>query len=114
MRKMISFKIENLPAKEREIVDRWADEQTNIQQSLANIVMHVVKYVGNVDVMDFDVQHKLHTVLSNVEMPVVKEVVLPSTVMMEPVVQERQVERVQEPKKEEDIYSKASVLFEED
>ena len=112
MRKMISFKIENLPAKEREIVDRWADEQTNIQQSLANIVMHVVKYVGNVDVMDFDVQHKLHTVLSNVEMPVVKEVVLPSTVMTEPVVKQ-QVEHVQEPKKEDDIYSQAADLFDE-
>lgn len=114
MRKMISFKIENLPAKEREIVDRWADEQTNIQQSLANIVMHVVKYVGNVDVMDFDVQHKLHTVLSNVEKPVVKEVVLPSTVMVEPVVQQQKAEPIQEPKKEADIYSQAADLFDEE
>jgi len=62
MRKMISFKIENLPDKQRQIIDTWADGQSNIQQSLANIVMHIVDFVGNDDVMDFDVQRKLHTI----------------------------------------------------
>ena len=60
MRKMISFKVENLPEKQQKIIDDWANGQTNIQQSLANIVMHVVAFTGNDDVMDFDVQRKLH------------------------------------------------------
>lgn len=65
MRKMISFKVENLPPKQQEIINKWADGQTNIQQSLANIVMHVVEFTGNADVMDFEVQRKLHTILSD-------------------------------------------------
>ena len=63
MRKMISYKIENLNPKERAIVDEWANGQFNIQQSLTNIIMHVVGFIGNVDVMDFDVQKKLHLTL---------------------------------------------------
>ena len=65
MRKMISYKIENLSPKERAIVDEWANGQFNIQQSLTNIIMHIVGFVGNVDVMDFDVQKKLHITLGN-------------------------------------------------
>ena len=64
MRKMISFKLENFTDKQRQIIDTWADNQANIQQSLANLVMHVVEYVGNVDVMDYDVQRKLHTMFT--------------------------------------------------
>lgn len=65
MRKMISFKIENLPEKQRKIVDDWANGQANIQQSLANLVMHVVAHTGNADVMDFDVQRELHLLFGN-------------------------------------------------
>ena len=67
MRKMISFKIENLSEKERAIVDAWANEQGNLQQSLANIIMHVVSWNGNADVMDFEVQRKLHSILASNE-----------------------------------------------
>jgi hypothetical protein len=65
MRKMISYKIENLNPKERAIVDEWANGQFNIQQSLTNIIMHIVGFVGNVDVMDFDIQKQLHVTLGN-------------------------------------------------
>ena len=65
MRKMISYKIENLSPKERAIVDEWANGQFNIQQSLTNIIMHIVGFIGNSDVMDFDVQKRLHLTLGN-------------------------------------------------
>ena len=65
MRKMISFKLENLPEKQRAIVDKWADNQTNIQQSLAFLLMHIVNYTGDVDIMDFDIQRKLHLTFLN-------------------------------------------------
>lgn len=108
---MISFKIENLPPKDREIVDRWADEQTNIQQSLANIVMHIVGYVGNVDVMDFDVQRKLHTIFANTETLVFKQAI--SSTEREPVTQQPTIEHKQQSEKEE-AYSQATDLFEDD
>ena len=60
-RKMISYKLENLPDKEREIVNEWASVQNNIQQSITNVILHIVSNVGNVDVMDFDVQRELHS-----------------------------------------------------
>lgn len=65
MRKMISFKVENLPPKQQKIVNDWADGQASIQQSLANIIMHVVEFTGNTDVMDFEVQRQLHTIFNN-------------------------------------------------
>ena len=65
LRKVISFKLENLPEKQRIIVDQWANNQTNIQQSLANVLMHVVKFTGDADIMDFDIQEKLYNTLSN-------------------------------------------------
>lgn len=65
MRRMISYKIENLSPKERALVDEWANGQFNIQQSLTNIIMHVVGFIGNADVMDFDVQKQLHLTLGN-------------------------------------------------
>ena len=107
MRKMISFKIENLPDKERKIVDEWADGQKNINQSLANIVMHVVNLTGNTDVMDFDVQRKLHTIFVDKEspaMPVAQQQVDP---------QPTQVES-RPPVKDNDVISKAVDLFEEE
>lgn len=65
MRKMISFKVENLSEKDQKMINEWADGQSNIQQSLTNIVRHIVGFTGNADVMDFDVQRRLHTILNS-------------------------------------------------
>lgn len=90
MRKMISFKIENLSEKERQVVDAWADGQSNIQQSLANVVMHIVGLVGNADVMDFDVQRKLHTLFAERSLPIaqVKSAASPANVAKVPTTQD--------------------------
>lgn len=106
MRKMISFKIENLPDKERKIVDDWANGQANIQQSLANIVMHVVKFTGNADVMDFDVQRKLHMIF------VGNESTVAPTAQQQENPQPTQVES-RPPVPDNDVISKAMDLFEE-
>lgn len=108
MRKMISFKIENLPDKERKIVDDWANGQANIQQSLANIVMHVVKFTGNADVMDFDVQRKLHTIFVGNE-----STVAPTAAQQQKDPQPTQVES-RPPVTDNDVISKAMNLFEEE
>ena len=107
MRKMISFKIENLTAKEREIIDRWADEQTNIQQSLANIVMHVVRYAGYTDVMDFDTQRKLHTIFAN-DVPVVEQVEQKTEANIEPA---STVEKEVTKQPTNDVFADAADLF---
>ena len=106
MRKMISFKIENLPEKERKIVDEWANGQANIQQSLANIVMHVVNFTGNADVMDFDVQRKLHTIFISNESQVIPAA-------QEPVVSQPTESEPKESVAENNVISKAMDLFED-
>jgi hypothetical protein len=62
---MISFKIENLPDGQRKAIDDWANEQSNIQQSLANLIMHVTQLTGKADVMDFKIQRQLHLIFGN-------------------------------------------------
>jgi len=115
MRKMISFKIENLPDKQRQIVDQWADGQSNIQQSLANIVMHVVEFVGNADVMDFDVQRKLHTIFVNNESNHEQKQYLQADKIELEAQNVHQVQAKQQPetpKTENDVISQAVDLFE--
>lgn len=106
MRKMISFKIENLPAKQHRIVDEWANGQANIQQSLANIIMHVVKFTGNADVMDFDVQRKLHTIFVNNEPPIKS----PTNTVQE----ERSVQAPETSNIKNDVITQATKLFDEE
>lgn len=106
MRKMISFKIENLPAKQRRIVDEWANGQANIQQSLANIIMHVVEFTGNADVMDFDVQRKLHMIFVNNETPIQS----PKNLVPE----ERSLQASETSNIKNDVITQATELFGED
>lgn len=109
MRKMISFKIENLPEKQRQIVDDWANGQVNIQQSLANIIMHIVEFTGNDDVMDFDIQRKLHKIFIKAEngIPAQKKEESLNTIMT--------IKTVPQPKKveSEDDYPDGSDMFDD-
>lgn len=63
MRKVIGLKLENLPTKERELINEWASNQTNIQKSISNILMHIITWNGVEDVMGFDTQRRLYTSL---------------------------------------------------
>ena len=66
-RKNISFKLSSLPPREHEIIDQWAGNQHNIQQSLANILIQVIGLVGDGDALDFNTQRKLHTMFAFAE-----------------------------------------------
>lgn len=111
MRKMISFKVENLPPKQQKIVNDWADGQASIQQSLANIIMHVVEFTGNTDVMDFEVQRQLHTIFNNsVARNAESESAAPSSVYQE-TKSELKLEKETKPN---DIYKSAGAIFEDE
>lgn len=111
VRKNISFKIENLPLKQQEIINAWADGQANIQQSLANLVMHVVNFTGNDDVMDFEVQGKLHTIFKGQAQVMVNTTTTDSAPVIRKVIeQEKNTDQV-EPK--QNIYKNAADVFED-
>lgn len=108
---MISYKIENLPDKQRKLVDDWANSQENIQQSLTNLIMHTVAFVGNEDVMDFEVQRKLHMLLSD------SNVVSLQQEEQHPVVEEKKIvtpASTDQAKVGNDPISKATGLFEDE
>lgn len=60
-RKIISWRLERLSEHEQSVINQWADQQDNIQQSITNLVMHAINRFGpTVDIMNFDIQKALH------------------------------------------------------
>ncbi|WP_337035802.1 hypothetical protein [Paenibacillus illinoisensis] len=57
-RKHVSWRVGEL--KEHEKVNRWIDEQSNIQLSLASIVLHMVDRFGYRDITEHDIQKILY------------------------------------------------------
>ncbi|OMC81832.1 hypothetical protein BK128_21415 [Viridibacillus sp. FSL H7-0596] len=59
LRKLISWRIEQLNEQDRQRINDWLDQQNNIQNSLTNIALHMINRFGETDVMSYDVQRAL-------------------------------------------------------
>lgn len=118
-RKLVSWRIETLEDNQREMVNKWLDKQPNIQGSLTNLVLHMIRQFGYTNMLDFDVQERLYTnsISTPAEKPVqkareVKEVksvapvqASPQTKMPENYPIEQVIESVEsEDTKEDDLY----------
>lgn len=57
-RKHVSWRVGEL--KEHEKVNRWVDAQSNIQLSLASIVLHMIDRFGYRDITEHDIQKILY------------------------------------------------------
>lgn len=58
---------------ESEKINKWLDQQRNIQESIANIVLHMIDQYGYVNITDYQVQKQLHGKTAGAKHPVETE-----------------------------------------
>ncbi|MGM0817471.1 MAG: hypothetical protein ACQEUO_18545 [Bacillota bacterium] len=75
----VSWKIDRLDAGTNERVNKWLNEQKNIQESLVIAVNTMIELMGYSDVRNYENRHKLHKLLSvlNSDGPRASEVLNP-------------------------------------
>jgi hypothetical protein len=57
-RKNVTLRVSEHP--QSHIINQWLDEQKNIQESLTNIVMHMIERFGIRNITDYDIQKLLY------------------------------------------------------
>lgn len=57
-RKNVSWRVIDSP--QRETINKWLDAQKNIQDSLTNIVLHMIERFGIRNITDYDIQKMLY------------------------------------------------------
>ncbi|WP_430510702.1 hypothetical protein [Gottfriedia solisilvae] len=58
-RKVVTWRIQDHP--KYKLLNNWCNSQDNIQDSITNIVLHLIERFGNKDITDFDIQRILHS-----------------------------------------------------
>lgn len=54
-------------------INKWLDNQQNIQVSLANIVLHMIDRYGYVNITDYQVQKLLYGKITDIPQPIENE-----------------------------------------
>lgn len=58
---------------ESQKINKWLDKQKNIQESIANIVLHMIDKYGYVNITDYQVQKQLYGKITEIEQSAVAE-----------------------------------------
>ena len=58
IRKNVSLRVSEHP--QSYLINQWLDEQKNIQESLTNIIMHMIERFGTRNITDYDIQKLLY------------------------------------------------------
>lgn len=70
-RKNVTWRVaENSESKK---INKWLDEQKNIQVSLANIVLHMIDRYGYINITDYQVQKQLYGKITDIPEPIESE-----------------------------------------
>lgn len=86
-RKLISWRIEKLEQTQQDTINDWLDNQQNIQQSLTNVVLHMINRFGTTDIMNYENQKALYTNPEN-------EPIAPKTTDIVEIIEEKPVTEV--------------------
>lgn len=60
-RKQVSWRLDKLPENESSTINTWLSEQSNIQKSITNVILHTIERFGNKDIMNHDIQKVLYS-----------------------------------------------------
>src|SRR5699024_1960339 len=67
-RKNVTWRVGEHP--EHAKINRWLDKQKNIQDSMANVVLHMIDQYGYVNITDYQVQKQLYGKITEIKQPV--------------------------------------------
>lgn len=57
-RAVVSWRISKM--KDQDKLNKWCNAQSNIEQSLTNLVLHMIDMIGYKDIRDFETQQELY------------------------------------------------------
>ncbi|MEB6550204.1 hypothetical protein MXL46_14000 [Heyndrickxia sporothermodurans] len=57
-RKIVSWRVSQHPSSDK--LNRWCDSQSNINESISNIVLHMIEHFGYKNITDYDIQKALY------------------------------------------------------
>lgn len=70
-RKNVTWRVGEHP--EHAKINRWLDKQKNIQDSMANVVLHMIDQYGYVNITDYQVQKQLYGKITEIKQPIEEE-----------------------------------------
>lgn len=80
-RLQLLWRLDKLTEDNRNKINEWLDVQSNMQESLTNLVMHAIGRFGNTDIRDYEIQKAFYS-----------DIINPSAPKLEPVEEEKQDE----------------------
>src|SRR5690606_29972134 len=57
-RKIVTWRVSQHPSSDK--LNKWCDQQTNLQDSISNIVEHMIEIFGYRNITDYDIQKVLY------------------------------------------------------
>lgn len=106
-RKVVSWRVAD--HSESEILNQWLDKQNNIQESISNIILHIIDQYGCRNITDYEIQKALYQRVafnhspSIHNQPVITQPVVQEAPIPEPPIENNPVRVNDDPVKEETI-----------
>lgn len=97
-RKNVTWRVGEHP--EHEKLNEWLDKQRNIQDSLTNIVLHMIDRFGMVNITDYEIQKQLYKEVEGTVQPSSEQEI--KEVKQDVHVKEKQQDNNEAPKEEKD------------
>lgn len=60
-RMQVPWRLDKLTDEKRKKINDWLDVQSNMQESITNLVIHAIERFGNVEITDYNVQKALYS-----------------------------------------------------
>lgn len=60
-RNIVYLRLDKLTDEKRKKINDWLDAQSNMQESITNLVIHAIERFGNVEITDYNVQKALYS-----------------------------------------------------
>ncbi|MEC0709741.1 hypothetical protein P8881_19645 [Bacillus haynesii] len=56
----VSWRIAKMKEQDQDKLNRWCNAQSNIEQSLTNLVLHMIDMLGYKDIRDYETQQQIY------------------------------------------------------
>ena len=80
-RKNVSWRVSQHPSSDK--LNKWCDQQANIQESISNVILHMIEIYGYRNITDYDIQRSLFNGLNTSNLQSIKVTAPESEIMNE-------------------------------
>lgn len=106
-RKNVTWRVSQHP--EHKKINKWLDSQRSIQDSISNIVLHMIDRYGYVNITDYEIQKQLYGKFTDIDYQTEKELVEEAEDSRATEKSDRIPEKSKEKKEKDDLYSNIDI-----